>query len=285
MKKLLLLLCLVPLSVMAKNRKVSLSDAVKEADIALKATNTNGHYKGKTTRLALTNNTKDVLTITVNPGVILRPEDTTNQPMVLAGGETMVMLPHTERMIEVGTFCGNAPKSCPSENDKYVFSHLGSDTLVQLLEFLHTNRVELEAAQSAVWVITNKHKLSNVYADNPVVQKKLMEFLSKITGQPLPEYYTLTAQREQAGEAAHEPKALKILAEFTVLLDAPKVLTLGVYNDKGEMIQKVFENKEFPRMGHKFGVEFESADVAEGKYYIRLKERETVLQEKMVEVR
>ena len=48
------------------------------------------------------------------------------------------------------------------------------------------------------------------------------------------------------------------------------------------MIKKVFEQQEFGKSGHRFGVEFESKDVPAGKYYIRLTAQNTVLKEKMV---
>jgi hypothetical protein len=85
-------------------------------------------------------------------------------------------------------------------------------------------------------------------------------------------------------QPAYVPKPLKIMATFQQILNAPKTLTLGVYNDKGEMIQKVFEQQEFRAAGHEFGVEFEAADVPAGTYAIRLTEGSTILQEKKVVV-
>ena len=62
-------------------------------------------------------------------------------------------------------------------------------------------------------------------------------------------------------------------------------MTLAVYNASGEVVQPVFENRNFGATGHRFKVEFEAKGVAPGKYYIRLSEGETVMQETEVEVK
>ncbi len=105
-----------------------------------------------------------------------------------------------------------------------------------------------------------------------------------ITGQPRPQYYTIRPDEQVAGAPAFTPKVLKIVAEFEIRLDAPKTFTLGIFDEQGNMAQEVFVNKEFGKMGHRFSVEFEAENVPAGKYYIRLKEGEAVLQEKMVKV-
>ena len=282
---LLFALAVLPGLLSAKLVKADLSEAIKNRSVSLEAVNTEGRYKGKTTKLRITNTEKFVQQITVNLGVILKPDDTGAQPMVLAGGEDIIIPAGDSREIMVMTFCGNSPRSCPSKNSRYSYWRVGSDTLVKVLEFIKANSIYNIMGQDAVWVITNHHSVSNVYQeDNPEMVKKFVDLLCKLTGQPQPDFHTVMPEHEVAGQPAYVPKALKIIATFEVRLDSPKTLTLGVFNDAGEMIQKVFIDQEFGRSGHRFEVEFESADVAPGHYYIRLKEHDTVLQQKMVMV-
>ncbi len=262
--------------------KKDLSDAIKDNSIKLDAENM-GSYTGKTTQLKLTNLTKTVLQVKVNIGVILKPEEAEYQPMVLAGEEIIVVMPSSTASIEVMTFCGNSPKWGPSKGLHYSFSHLASDTLMKILRFIKTNSLFDDLGQHAVWAITNKHDLSQIYdPGRDVLSKKLIELVSQNTGRPLPSYYTMVADNQVAGQPAYVPKTLKIIAEFEVLLEVPKVLTLGIYNEEGKMIQKVFEQQEFSAMGHRFSVEFEAENVPAGMYYIRLKEGDKITQEKMV---
>jgi len=281
-----LLLFLMPYCATAKVVKASLSDAIKDRSVSMDAVNFEGRYKGKTTNLKIANNSKNDLDIKVNPGIFLEPDDSNCQPMLLAGGEQLTIKAGTTREIAVMTFCGNAPKNCPGKDLHYSFSHVGNDTLIKVLEFIRANALYDFLGQSAVWVITNGHSLTNLYDDaRQGTAQALMEYILKLTGGKRPEYYAVEQSNEAPGQPAYVPRPLKIIAAFELRLDAPKTLTLGVFNDKGEMVQKVFENKEFFATGHRFDVEFEAADVPPGKYYIRIKEYDQVLQEKMVEVK
>lgn len=287
MKKLLALICLccIPAGLMATTLKKTLSEAIADKSIQLDAVNYEGAYLGKTTRLMVTNNTKNVLQLKVDLGVILKPADPDYQPMVLAGEEMLVIMPSTTGEVKVQTFCGNSPLNCPSKDLHYSYWRAGSDTLVRVLRFIKNNNLYNYLGQHAVWVVTNHARLSDVYdQEADAVSKQLTDLLNKLTGQPIPDYYVVHHDAQTPGAPAFVPKALKIVAEFEVRLETPKTMTLGIYDGEGKMIQKVFENQQFEALGHRFGVEFESSNVQAGNYYIRLKEGDVVLQEKMVKV-
>lgn len=273
---------LLSLASAGKTIDVDLSAGITEKKVRITATNLDGHYKGKTTALSITNITGNDLKVTVDLGIILRPSDSTDQPMVLAGGEIVLLGPNATKMVEVMTFCGNSPMDCPDSGAAYAFSHKASDTLVHVLKFIKTYSLYNYVGQNAVWVITNGKDINTINnTANPVAQQ-LVALLCELTGRKKPDLYVVTQDVETPGEAAYVAKPLQVIGEFTVLLEEPKTLTLGIFNERGEMIQKVFEDQEFRRAGHKFKVEFESADVPAGKYYLRLKEHDNVLQEKMV---
>lgn len=286
MKNLLFIpLLFITLSGMSASNKKTLSEALKDKSIQLSAVNTEGQYNGKTTKLLITNNTKSVLQITVDLGTILKPEEPRYQPMLLAGEEMLAVLPHAQGELMVQTFCGNAPKGCPRKDLAYSFDRVAGDTLVKVLRFIKTNSLFDFLGQHAVWAITNGHELNGIYdPSRDAVSKKLIELVSVATGKPKPEYYALIPNEQNPNSPAYDPKVLRIYAEFEVRLDAPKTLTLGVFDSTGAMAQPVFENQEFGPRGHRFNVEFEAENVPVGKYYIRLKEGEVVLQEKMVKV-
>lgn len=281
----IVLLALLPATGFSATVKTSLSEAIKDNSVKLHAVNFAGQYNGKTTKLYITNNTKSVLQITVDLGMILKPEDSAYQPMVLAGEEMLAVLPHAQGELDVRTFCGNAPRGCPRKDLAYSFSRMGSDTLVKVIRFIKTNGLYDFLGQHGVWVVTNNHELNGVYdPDRDVVSKKFIDVISAATGKPKPDYYTLIPNNQNPNSPAYDPKILKIFAEFEVRLQAPKTLTLGVYDSAGNMAQPVFENQNFGATGHRFNVEFEAENVPTGRYYIRLKEGDAVLQEKMVKV-
>jgi hypothetical protein len=282
---LLVVFCLLPVVAFAKFKKITLREALANNEITLKAENINGQFNGKTTKLSITNQSKHELGVVVELGTILKPGDSMNQPMILAKEEYVLLQPSGTRHVEVMTFCGNVKKHGPEKGAGYSYWKQASDTLVEVLKFALANKLETDLAQEAVWVITNNRPVSEVYHPDMQIRKKLTEMLVKYTSQPLPDYYTIHDQPEQPGQPLQERKALKIMADFNVPLEAPAVLTLGVYNSKGDMIQKVFERQEFRRAIHNFTVEFGLEDAPPGKYYIRLTDDSRTIKEQMVEVK
>lgn len=280
-----LMLLLVARGAAAETIRLSLAEAIKNRVVSVHAVS-NGGFQGKTTRVVMTNNKSQTVAIRIDIGTILKADSGGYQPMVLAGEELLVLQPSKTGEVLTETFCGNSPASCPSAGTSFAYAGIGSDTLVTVLRFIKANSLFDDLGQSAVWAVTNNKSLSNIYDNNrPELARRLLDVICKATGRPMPDYYTINRPAEQIPNApAYVPKPLKIIASFRVALELPKILTLGVFNEKGEMIQKVFEDQSFPRSGHEFGVQFEAADVAPGKYFIRLKEGSVTMQEKAVVV-
>ncbi len=174
MKKLLLLLfvTMLPGIAICETLKVNLSDAIKNHTVNLEANDSRGGYQGKTSTLTIINTTKSVLIVKVNLGIILKPEDSAYQPLVLAGEEVVTVMPLARNNVEVQTFCGDAPRRSPRKDLVYSYSRVGSDTLVKVLRFIKDNSLFDHLGQYAVWAMTNDHDLSNIYdPERDVVSK------------------------------------------------------------------------------------------------------------------
>jgi hypothetical protein len=287
MKKLCLIVLLStacgPFIAIGKVVNMDLSEAVKDKKVTMTAVNTEGMFTGKSTKLSIKNTSSDDLHLKVDLGIILQPVEPDFQPLVLAGEEMLVVQSSKEGEIMVNTFCGNGPLHCPNPNLQYFFSCVGSDTLAKVLRFIKNNSLYDHLGQKAVWAITNGYNIGSVYDPaREAISIQFQDLICKVTGRTKADYYTVSNFVERPAQPAYIPKPLMIIANFEILLDSPKTLTLGVFDSSGKMIQPVFENQFFPHAGHRFGVEFESADVPAGYYYIRLKEGEKILKEKKV---
>lgn len=289
MKRILLLtIALAPLIATAKPAliRLGIKQALENNIIKIEAVATGNSYHDKGLRLHITNTSGNQLQLTMSQGVIFRPTDTTQQDLVLAGDEPLAIEPFKDGTVEAQTFCAKSYAHAPVAVHPYKFYKMGSDTLVQLLQYVKMNHLFNYLGQEAVWVITNQHALESVYdASNEFASTKLIERLAQITGQPIPKYHEVHPETTVADQPVYNPRPLHIVAKFEQKLDNPTKLTLGVFNGAGEMIDKVFENQSFgAKVGHRFTVDFAAADVQPGTYYIRLKDGETTLQEVSVVV-
>ena len=288
LRALFLFACLVLTSSLssAAPLRLNLKVAMEKHLVDVSAEATQQGYRGKGLRLKITNKSGSQLMLTMDQGLIFSPEEKRQQDLVLAGGETNLFVqPFKDATLDVQTFCAEASDAAPTTGSVYTFSKTGDTQLVQVLQYIKRSYMFDALGQSAVWVITDGYNPATAYdAGRDVQARKLVDFLVSVTGRKADAYFTQYAQSTTPGEPVMQPKPLKIVAQFEQLLDAPRKLTLGVYDEKGTMIQKVFQDQMFGRAGHRFKVEFQSADVAAGRYFIQLKEGEAVLQETAVRV-
>lgn len=288
MRKCLCLVALLcsPVWLFASIRTVNMSDAIKGHLIKLNAVNILGAYTGSAVQLILTNNDrKDSLDVTVNLGIILKPEDTAYQPMVLAGEEQLVLAPGKKDEVSVKVFCGNCPRHCPRKNLKYTFLRLGSDDLVHVLRFINNHKLFDYLGQSAVWAITNGNPIGNIYdQERDSVSKQLINIVCSVTGRPKPEYYTVTKQNENPGEAAYNSKPESIVAQFDIVLRNSSILKVGLYDVHGRLLENLVDRRVFSAGGHNLTISFNPQAYGPGNYIIRLSDPERLLKEKRVVV-
>lgn len=261
--------------------RIPISEAIQKNLIKLEAEATGNSYMKQGLKFTIENRGSLSFILVMDIGATFKPEEEGYQPLILAGGETVFLGPLRKgEQIKVQTFCGNSDASAPKEGIKYTYSGKASDTLVTILDFISKRRMFNSLGQSAVWVFTNGHDLNTVYdGGNDVMSKQLLEHIIKNTDRTMPSYFVENKINTEAGATAYEPKTLKIYAQFEEELKQPATLTLGVYNQAGEMIQSVFENRRYGSAGHRFRVQFEAQGVEAGKYHIRLSDENGVRQE------
>lgn len=265
--------------------RVDLKAALDNHLISISASGSGQSYRAKGLTLKVVNKSGSSLILKTDLGLIFRPADTSYQDLVLAGEESITVAPFKEATAQVQTFCAKSSASAPTKDLVFSFHKTGDPKLVQVLQYIKRNYLFDDLGQSAVWVMTSGHDLSTVYESNrEQVALKLIDFLASVTGLPKPDYYRQYKLDPTASGPVFQPKSLKIVARFEQKIETVQKLTLGVYNEAGEMIQPVFENRTFGKAVHRFGVEFEATNVPPGTYYIRLKDGATVLQEKSVQV-
>jgi hypothetical protein len=281
-----LFLSFIAFAAQAGPLRLNLKTAMDNHLVSVTGEATSQGYRGKGLRLKVTNKSGSQLMLTMDQGLIFSPAEEGQQDLVLAGGEANLFVqPFKDATFDLQTFCAEASDAAPTAGMAYTFSEKGDTQLVQVLQYLKRFYMFDALGQSAVWVVTDDYNPATAYdAGRDAQARKLVTFLEGVTGRKADRYFTQYAQNTTPGQPVVSDKPLKIVAQFEQLLDAPKKLTLGVFDEKGAMIQKVFQDQIFGRAGHRFKVEFQSAAVPGGRYYIRLKEGDAVLQETAVKV-
>jgi hypothetical protein len=265
--------------------RINLSEGMANGLVTVKAWANGNGYHNKSLHMAITNTSDKAIQVVVDPALIFRPDDTTYQDLVLAGTDLIVIKGKGTTEMESQVFCGKSYAHAPARNVNFTFLRSGGEVMAKVMGFINQNKIYDALGQDAIWALTNRHELNGVYDSNrPELSKKLLDFMSAATGWPVPEYYKQYATNPRGSGPVVAPKALKMLANFEWILQAPKKLTLGIYDKDGKMIQPVVENEDFGKGGHRVRVEFEAEGVQAGTYYIRLMDNTTVMKELAVKV-
>ena len=269
----------------ASVRTMKITEAIAKKIIAFDGVNTLGNYTGPALKLIAktTKKEKDSIILLIDVGIIMKPDDTSYQPMVVAGGDTMIVAPNKTAELVVNIFCGNSPRHCPRKNLHYSFLKLGSTQLIDVLSFINENKLYNYLGQHAVWVITNDSYIGNVYeSGNETISKKLIKLLCSVTGKPEPKYFSITANNETPGSPAYSTKTLSIVTEFETKLKGSAILSVGVFDDKNNYIEQLIDRKLYLTGKNTIKVTFNPLPYGPGKYTIKLIGAQGVLQEKVV---
>ena len=150
--------------------------------------------------------------------------------------------------------------------------------LHQLADFLKDIEGADEAAQHAVWALTDDHDLKGLH--HPELRKAIaiQRYVAQLTGKPMPRY-TVRYRPGHDGQAAFTGEVVTIhgIHEYDIPADAH--FTCKIYNEAGEEVQVVFDNM-LQKKGHaRFTFKLEAANLPRGRYVSRVFQGEELFQE------
>jgi len=270
-------------SVIAKSIDITLTEAMKQNLVTVTSLSSGQSYNDNALSLKIENKGKKTLNITIDPALIFVPEDTAYQDLVVAGDIKTTVASSDTKSITLQTYCGKSYAHGPGKDLTYHFSKQADSTMIKMLAFTKRRGMNAEITQKAVWVLTNHHNLHDIYdPSNDIASKELVQFMSRLLGQAVPDYYNYYVLNKTPEEPVIPKKPLRIYALFKWEMPEADKLSLGVYDEKGTLIQKMFEEQPFNKGGFELNAKFESSNEAAGTYFIRLSSSKGVLKETKV---
>ncbi len=278
-----LLLFLLPVSAFAGVRKHSLRSALDSGLVVMHAASNGARYCQKAMQLELRNTTADVLMLTVDPALVFRPADTSYQDLILPGSDVVVVAPGKSSSAAIHSFCGKAGALAPGAAMEYTFLKQGDSTMIRVAQYLSRHGLYDRLGQAAIWALTDDHGLEGILDPAlPGESGELLAFMEKLTGWKRPAYFRLYEPGSEAGQPAIQKQKLTLAAQFELRIEAPKVLSMGVYNGAGREVQVAFKEQRMKPGSYKLLVRFEAGGAAPGAYFLRIMEGAAVLREQKV---
>lgn len=232
-----------------------------------------GGYQGKCLEIIIKNTSSQIVSLEIPAGQIFASEDSNIQDLVITQGQTLALSPNTQKRKQLYTMCTQAKNAAPSKGEIYSLGEMAKPSLFKLVSRIDQGNYQNSSAQSAVWAISDREDIRNVYGEDTSMVRNLAEVISEERNIDIASF-DLRPRR-------HHITSIKSSMELLLKEDLEQAKLILV-DQEGNTIRRYFEDRFYERGFHqwKVGASHTLGDSAE--LYLRLFEGERLVSEKKV---
>lgn len=171
--------------------KTDLHTALKNKSIVALVTS-NGKHNGNSVDLTLTNTLSTTLEVLIPAGTLYHPANDDEQTLLQLEDKIIVLQGKTTQSTTVAAFCSEAGDRCPTKDNAFAMSKTTNPNFLKLTEYIRGKAIDKKTFQDAVWVISDKHDVSHIDANDPTTIN-FRKYVATLGGKPDSWY---TAPRE-----------------------------------------------------------------------------------------
>ncbi len=268
-------LLLFPLTIFSK--VIDLNEAIQQNLVSIKVVGEGGH-SGKSLKISFLNMGKKDLEIRVPAGQIFHSEDSTLQDLIIIKEKQLAIEGKQKRLGKFFGLCTQAGNGSPRPGSLFNLGVMATGTLLKVAQYIsEKNLQEDRGAQSAIWAITDGHRLENI------ANMELANYVAEILGKTPPEYAVIHQNRSLPGQPAFQENPVSMEGIFKYELPKDQLVSFGLYDENDELIHTFRENTRQIKGYHKFKFFFEIRNLPKGKYSVKLTGKEGIIREMDVE--
>ncbi|MEX0968691.1 MAG: hypothetical protein WD077_15775 [Bacteroidia bacterium] len=274
-----LVICLLCVTIELSATK--LTDALKNGTVTLKA---NAH-EGKNINLILMNLQAATQEIEIEPGTILTSGDAGVQQAMLVQRKVVELPPNGTLATSAYGMCINAKRSGFFGQDLNWHAE-AEDKLKEVATFVAAHQLFDETGQKAVWVVSDNHDLSGIHHEDADVMLNTRQYLSALTGKPVPWYvkHYASAEFESCSGPVFSDEVASIEGNMEFYLRTNGALTFGIYNERGDLVQLFFSGRGTNPGEYSCDFTLEATNLKKGKYYARVWNDGNLVKQREIEI-
>jgi hypothetical protein len=249
----------------ASSRSVDLGPALHAGEARITATALGGH-SGHCLQVNAENLTARPVTLRIPSGWRFGSKDSTQQDLLVVGDQVLALAPNGRASVTCRAFCCEAGDASPSFASAFDEGRLADERLVKLAQHLAASSYPEQAMQQAVWTVSNDNPISAVDADEGAATLALRQYLSALTGRPVP-WYT-TAFATPAEGRAFDPTPTRITGRVDFQQRHAGVLSIVVKDGDGRTLRVIDEGRDLRQGRYSIDVEVTVRGWPPGHYTI-----------------
>jgi|GEM_PF-2870684 len=255
-------------------KQLTFGEALQKQYITLSAAS-KGYFMGQIS-MEVRNKTQQTLTLTLTPGRMLLSRDSTVQDYIVTSKVSLQLTPYEARPVRPYVMSLQSSKLSAPAGMPYEFGPMVDDEhLVRIAGFISQYNYQSSTSQSAVWSVSERDPVTNVYGPDTLIVSQLAQLVSDGTGIWL-----------SAFDLTPRPHTItQIQSSMNVIV--PRVLvdaSLSAYDSQGNLLKTYFTGRRFAPGFNHIIVGLHHTLGPDATIYLRLEESGETVTEKPVTV-
>ena len=249
------------------NAILSVEEAAKKGFVKL-FIKSKGGYTGEVIEMKVQNLTNRKLDLRLEAGRKLDSKKQNEQDILVTREQEFFVNANQTKSLNVSGMCCQAHNNAPTAKHEYLVGNIADSSLIKLAMFIDKNKYYSNySAQQAVWVVSDDNSIGSIDDDDKDVKNNLRTFVSKLTGKAIPTY---DVKYQSGNDGSAMGRAVRIEGIFDYSLPMACHSSMAIYNERGELVQLIFENLQSERGEYKHYYTFRTKDLPQGTYYARV---------------
>jgi hypothetical protein len=251
-------------------KELSLHEALQKGLINLNI-NASGSHSENCIALKVHNTSNTELNLMLEPGVILDNLDEQQQDIIIA--KTLKMKLKSNQTLDTSAygFCCQSSNSSPHKGQKFRLGKKADTLMVKLCKYIDTHKIAPSKAQSAVWTLSNNHKLASLGHPKDTSITALFKICNENRNEALPWFYVGYSQMPGL---VYSDIPCKIILNFEYTKKTNKELTIAIYDRAGHKIKTLLANSYGSPGNNSYHFDFDIVNWKNGTYTLKVKEPE-----------
>ncbi|MCE3280998.1 MAG: hypothetical protein K0S44_3189 [Bacteroidetes bacterium] len=270
----------ISVDVVYAGNTMSIEDAAKKGLVKLTIKGKGG-YTGKVIEMKVQNLSNESLCLKVETGRRFDSKIDTQQDILVTKEENMMLAAKQQKTCDVFGMCCQANNSSPAANSIFNVGKMADSSLIKLAMFIDKNNYHTDySAQQAVWSVSDNNSIGSIDGAKDEDVKKLRNYVSQLTGRPIPLYNVHYKQQDDMSVAG---RVVNIDGVFKYELNIDNKVTIAIYNSEGKIVQLLIQNQPHEDGEYKLFYTFNTSKLPSGTYYARMSTDGAVVKEEKID--
>ncbi|MBL4703479.1 MAG: hypothetical protein JKY54_03100 [Flavobacteriales bacterium] len=147
----------------------------------------NGQYSGKSIQLKVVSKNKKDVEVMIPAGTLFYTSDESEQILITTDEVLLAVTKMRTKNKTLDGYCTESSDRAPSTEAKMAFKSCDNEKLLRLVDFINKHpALDHDNIQEAVWCITNRNSISNIFSDKRKSVVDLKKEVASIMGVEIP---------------------------------------------------------------------------------------------------